>query len=401
MSAPGTPPAMARVATRRSRFPSCRWPRAPLRAVGIIAGSGAATANGARHADQGQHGCGERGPAGAEHPVERAGGHAHHEDRQLFHERHPTGTRCQKSKTGCCPLSYDLLMDLRRLRLFLAVVDEGGFTAAARAVHVAQPAVSLAVRELEEELGAPLLVRSRPASRSRRPATRSCHRLDRPCATSRPPPPRSRRSPGWWPGWLDLASLPTMAADPVADLVGAFRRAHPAVLVRLGCPQRRRRARRRRALRRRGGRCDRGGSGQRRPPRAPVRGAGAARRVSPRGTHRQPPASALSSLEGHPLVLSPTGASLAIGGRHRGSGARLHPHRGGRGHPARRHGPARARRRGHRVPARRPRPIGRGPRRSGSTDPTGDAPYGRHRAPPGPLSPATRAFLAGAGIDPT
>ena len=52
-------------------------------------------------------------------------------------------------------------MDLRRLRLFLAVVDAGSFTAAATAVHVAQPAVSLAVRELETELGAPLLVRSR------------------------------------------------------------------------------------------------------------------------------------------------------------------------------------------------------------------------------------------------
>ena len=52
-------------------------------------------------------------------------------------------------------------MDLRRLRLFLAVVDHGGFTAAAAAIHVAQPALSLGVRELERELGATLLVRSR------------------------------------------------------------------------------------------------------------------------------------------------------------------------------------------------------------------------------------------------
>ena len=52
-------------------------------------------------------------------------------------------------------------MDLRRLRFFLAVVDHGGFTAAATAIHVAQPALSLAVRELERELDATLLVRSR------------------------------------------------------------------------------------------------------------------------------------------------------------------------------------------------------------------------------------------------
>jgi DNA-binding transcriptional LysR family regulator len=38
-------------------------------------------------------------------------------------------------------------------------------------------------------------------------------------------------------GHLDLASLPTLAADPVAELVGRFRRAHPGVMVRLGAPR--------------------------------------------------------------------------------------------------------------------------------------------------------------------
>jgi DNA-binding transcriptional LysR family regulator len=37
-------------------------------------------------------------------------------------------------------------------------------------------------------------------------------------------------------GRLDVASLPTLAADPVAELVGRFRRAHPGVLVRLAAP---------------------------------------------------------------------------------------------------------------------------------------------------------------------
>ena len=43
-------------------------------------------------------------------------------------------------------------MDLRKLELFVAVVDSGGFTAAAEAVHVAQPSVSQAIRELEREV---------------------------------------------------------------------------------------------------------------------------------------------------------------------------------------------------------------------------------------------------------
>ncbi len=50
-------------------------------------------------------------------------------------------------------------MDLRRLGLFLAVVDEGGMTRAAEAQHVSQPSVSQAVRELEAELGTALFHR--------------------------------------------------------------------------------------------------------------------------------------------------------------------------------------------------------------------------------------------------
>ncbi len=127
-------------------------------------------------------------------------------------------------------------MDVRRLRLFLAVVEEGGFTAAATAVHVAQPAVSLAVRELEQELGAPLLVRSRQGVALTAagealvgPARQALRDLDTAAAAV-------AAVTGLVAGRLDLATLPTLAADPVADLVGRFRRAHPAVQVRLADP---------------------------------------------------------------------------------------------------------------------------------------------------------------------
>ena len=127
-------------------------------------------------------------------------------------------------------------MDLRRLRLFLAVVDTGGFTAAADQVHVAQPAVSLAVRELEAELGAPLLVRSRQGARLTPagealvgPARQALRDVENAAAAV-------AAVTGLVAGRLDLASLPTLAADPVADLVGRFRVAHPSVAVRLGAP---------------------------------------------------------------------------------------------------------------------------------------------------------------------
>jgi DNA-binding transcriptional LysR family regulator len=127
-------------------------------------------------------------------------------------------------------------MDLRRLRLFLAVVDEGGFTAAARAQHTAQPGVSLAVRELEQELGTPLLVRSRAGVQLTAagealvgPARQALRDVDTAAAAV-------AAVTGLVAGRLDVASLPTLAADPMADLVGRFRRAHPGVLVRLAGP---------------------------------------------------------------------------------------------------------------------------------------------------------------------
>ncbi|MFI2352052.1 LysR family transcriptional regulator [Streptomyces sp. NPDC019443] len=51
-------------------------------------------------------------------------------------------------------------MDIRRLRYFVTVVEEANFTRAAARLHLAQPGVSAQVRQLERELGQPLLDRS-------------------------------------------------------------------------------------------------------------------------------------------------------------------------------------------------------------------------------------------------
>jgi DNA-binding transcriptional LysR family regulator len=127
-------------------------------------------------------------------------------------------------------------MDLRKLELFVAVVDAGGFTAAATAVHVAQPSISLAVKELEREVGAALLVRSRhgveltaAGSALLGPARRALREV----ATGRA---AVAEVTGLRAGRVDLATLPTLAADPVGAIIGRFRRLHPQVTVGLRAP---------------------------------------------------------------------------------------------------------------------------------------------------------------------
>jgi len=51
-------------------------------------------------------------------------------------------------------------MELTQLEFFLKVIEEGSFSRAAERVFRTQPAVSIAVRRLEEEIGAPLFDRS-------------------------------------------------------------------------------------------------------------------------------------------------------------------------------------------------------------------------------------------------
>jgi len=128
-------------------------------------------------------------------------------------------------------------MDFRRLSYFVAVVDHGGFTAAAKALHVSQPAVSAAVRELEAEVGGTLLERH---GRSCRPTAAGVALLGPARAALRDLTTAEAAVSavlGLRGGTLTIAALPSLALSPTPQLVGEFRRRFPAVAVEVRSPE--------------------------------------------------------------------------------------------------------------------------------------------------------------------
>ncbi|HJT02242.1 MAG TPA: LysR substrate-binding domain-containing protein [Pseudonocardiaceae bacterium] len=128
-------------------------------------------------------------------------------------------------------------MEVRQLRYFLAVVEHGSVTKAATALRLAQPSLSQSLRSLERELGVELfhrtgrsLVLSAAGATLAGPARQVLRDIE--AAAGAVQEVRELRT-----GQLTIATLATLAVDPVAELVGTFRTRHPGIVIHLAAPE--------------------------------------------------------------------------------------------------------------------------------------------------------------------
>ena len=123
-------------------------------------------------------------------------------------------------------------MQLRHLRYFVEIVEAGSFSRAAAIIHVAQPALSLQIAELEGEIGVSLLHRG---PRGVRP-TAAGETLYREAASIlrqiEQLPGKVRSTDGVTEGTVDLGMTPTLAAFLAGPFMEACHSAMPRVSLR-------------------------------------------------------------------------------------------------------------------------------------------------------------------------
>lgn len=124
-------------------------------------------------------------------------------------------------------------MELHQLRYFLAVVDEGSFTAAAASVPISQSGISTQIQKLERELGVSLIDRSArrvaltPAGERLLPLARTA------VAAVDDVKGAADDLRGLVVGLLRVGTVTGLVWQPLFDALAAVRRQHPGVDIRL------------------------------------------------------------------------------------------------------------------------------------------------------------------------
>lgn len=124
-------------------------------------------------------------------------------------------------------------MEIHQLRYFLAVVDEGSFTAAARVARIAQSGISTQIQKLERELGLALIDRTGrrialtdAGSRLTAYARTAVAAIDAVTAAA-------NDIRGLVTGSLRIATVGGLAWPPLFDALAAIHAEHPGIDIRL------------------------------------------------------------------------------------------------------------------------------------------------------------------------
>jgi DNA-binding transcriptional LysR family regulator len=126
-----------------------------------------------------------------------------------------------------------MALNLRHLRVFTAIVDHGGFTAAGRMLRLSQPAVSKSLNELERQLHVTLLDRSGKSIALTEAGRTLFARAGELFGVERAAERELRELRGLKRGVLRVAASPTIATYVLPPYLGRFQTRHPNVRIRI------------------------------------------------------------------------------------------------------------------------------------------------------------------------
>ena len=122
-------------------------------------------------------------------------------------------------------------MTLAQFQVFVAVVDAGSFTEAAKALGMTQSSVSQAIASLEAELGVSLLTRGREGVSLTEIGARLINHVREVLNRTERMRQEAAASVGLEIGRLRLGSFSSVFSRLLPGIIGAFRRRHPGITV--------------------------------------------------------------------------------------------------------------------------------------------------------------------------
>jgi len=147
-------------------------------------------------------------------------------------DRHKSGSAARFSQ------AFDRLVTVHQLRLLVEVIDRGGFSRAAEALGLSQPAISHQMRALSTSVGLPLLEVVGRRVRLTQAGTLVYEHAKRILAEFEDAGAALDELRGLRRGTIRMAGDTTVGIYVLPDLLGAFRHEYPSIEVRLGVDNR-------------------------------------------------------------------------------------------------------------------------------------------------------------------